>query len=253
MKKKKKKKKSALDLVDGTEDATTTEAPSPSVGDDDVMDFSKIKKARKKKSPKEENPASTDSANDSTSAAIPSTPANVQELLAATGGEESWQDSDRDYTYHELLARVFRTIRQHNPEFTGDRRQLVMIPPRVAREGSKKTAFGNFAEVCNRMHRNQEHFMAYIFAELGTEGSVDGESRLLIRGRFVQQQIEKIVRSYITEYVQCKTCKSPDTTLEKRDRLNFVQCASCGSARTVSGIKSGFKAQTGKRSKLRQG
>ena len=55
----------------------------------------------------------------------------------------------------------------------------------------------------------------------------------------------------IGEYVQCKTCRSPDTVLAKENRLIFVQCESCGSSRTVSAIKTGFMAQTGKRAAQR--
>lgn len=49
---------------------------------------------------------------------------------------------------------------------------------------------------------------------------------------------------FVVEYVTCKTCKSPDTILSKDNRLYFVQCESCGSTRSVSAIKTGFKAQT---------
>jgi translation initiation factor 2 subunit 2 len=47
------------------------------------------------------------------------------------------------------------------------------------------------------MRRNPDHVLAFIFAELGTEGSIDGSQRLLIRGRFQPQQIENIIRRYI--------------------------------------------------------
>lgn len=50
------------------------------------------------------------------------------------------------------------------------------------------------------------------------------------------------------DYVSCKTCKSADTILTKENRLFFVQCESCGSSRSVSAIKTGFVAQTQKRS-----
>ena len=49
----------------------------------------------------------------------------------------------------------------------------------------------------------------------------------------------------------CKTCKSADTILTKENRLFFLQCESCGSTRTVSAIKTGFQAQTTKRSAQR--
>jgi len=38
----------------------------------------------------------------------------------------------------------------------------------VAREGTKKTVFTNFPELCRSMNRGQEHVMAFLLAELGT-------------------------------------------------------------------------------------
>ena len=180
------------------------------------------------------------------------TASDIAAAMSAVNPEEEWQKTDRDYTYAELLARVYRTIRQQNPDMIGGKKKYSMVTPIVAREGSKKTAFSNIADICRRMNRQPEHLIAYIFAELGTQGSVDGSHRLLIKGRFQQKQIESVLRHYIGEYVTCQTCKSPDTTMKKENKLFFLQCQACGSSRAVSAIKSGFRAQTGKRSATRQ-
>ncbi|KAH7149504.1 domain found in IF2B/IF5-domain-containing protein [Dactylonectria estremocensis] len=124
-------------------------------------------------------------------------------------------------------------------------------PPQCMREGNRKTVFANIADICKRMKRTEEHVTAYLFAELGTSGSVDGSRRLVIKGRFQQKQIENVVRKYIIEYVTCKTCKSPDTELNKgENRLYFITCNNCGSRRSVTAIKTGFSAQVGKRRKM---
>ena len=47
------------------------------------------------------------------------------------------------------------------------------------------------------MHRQPEHVIQFLFAELGTSGSVDGSKRLVIKGRFQQKQIENVLRRYI--------------------------------------------------------
>ncbi|BGP17277.1 hypothetical protein JCM10213_008169 [Rhodosporidiobolus nylandii] len=60
----------------------------------------------------------------------------------------------------------------------------------------------------------------------------------------MREQIENVLRRYIVEYVTCKTCKSPDTELTKKDRLFFMTCSSCGSTRSVAAIKSGYQATT---------
>jgi len=100
------------------------------------------------------------------------------------------------------------------------------------------------------MKRHDEHVTQFLFAELGTSGSVDGSKRLVIKGRFQQKQLENVLRRYIVEYVTCKTCKAPNTELEKGEsRLYFVTCNICGSRRSVQPIKQGFQAHVGKRKK----
>lgn len=59
---------------------------------------------------------------------------------------------------------------------------LSPYPPTV---GTKKTLWVNFQEICNTMKRNPEHLFQFMMAELGTEGSIDGNKRLVIRGKFV--------------------------------------------------------------------
>jgi len=97
------------------------------------------------------------------------------------------------------------------------------------------------------MHRQQDHVIQFLFAELGTSGSVDGNQRLVIKGRFQPKQIENVLRRYIIEYVTCKICRSPDTNLTKENRLLFVVCETCNSKRSVAAIKTGFSAQIGRR------
>jgi translation initiation factor 2 beta subunit (eIF-2beta)/eIF-5 len=43
---------------------------------------------------------------------------------------------------------VFNILRENNPELAGDRRRTVMRPPQVLREGTKKTVFVNFMDLC---------------------------------------------------------------------------------------------------------
>ncbi|KAJ3279037.1 hypothetical protein HDU76_009660, partial [Blyttiomyces sp. JEL0837] len=166
----------------------------------------------------------------------------------AAAGEDVWLSSNRDYTYPELLSRVFRIIRQNNPDLVGEKKKYTLVPPQVLREGTKKTIFANVADLAKRMRREPDHLIQYLFAELGTTGSIDGSHRLVIKGRWQQKQIESVLKRYIVEYVTCKTCKSGDTILSKENRLFFLQCQSCGSRKTVSAIKTGFMAQTQKRS-----
>ncbi|OXG17271.1 translation initiation factor 2 subunit 2 [Cryptococcus neoformans Tu401-1] len=164
-------------------------------------------------------------------------------------GKEAWVVENREPTYPELLKRFFNLLHAHNPELAGEKRRYTIVPPQVAREGTKKTLFANITDICRRMRRQPEHVIQFLYSELGTTGSVDGAQRLVMKGRYTQKQIENVLRKYIVEYVTCKICKSPDTILDKENRLYFMTCESCGSRRSVSAIKTGFQAQIGKRIK----
>lgn len=156
---------------------------------------------------------------------------------------ETWHGTDRDYTYQELMGRIFSTLHSQNPALSGDKKKYTIAPPVVQRDGSKKTMFANVIDICKRLHRQPDHVIQYLFTELGTVGSVDGSQRLIIKGRFQPVQIERVLRKYIVEYVTCKTCRSPNTLLTKENRIYFMRCESCGSTRSVTTIKSGFQAQ----------
>jgi len=75
---------------------------------------------------------------------------NIHIFVLATDGEShTWFGSDRDYTYDELLTRVFEIMREKNPDMVaGKKQKFVMRPPQVVRIGTKKTSFANFTEIC---------------------------------------------------------------------------------------------------------
>lgn len=185
----------------------------------------------------------------------------VAESMAEEKGEDrenvddnsvSWAGSDRDYTYDELLKRVFEIILDKNPDMAmGRKPKFVMRPPQVLRVGTKKTSFANFLDISKTLHRQPKHLLDFLLAELGTSGSLDGNNQLIIKGRFQPKQIENVLRRYIKEYVTCHTCRSAETILQKDTRLFFLQCESCGSRCSVASIKSGFQAVTGKRAAIR--
>lgn len=242
-KKKKKKKPAVVDLDDDSVDklAEKTENLSVSEGFDSILAGSK----KKKKKPVE------------ISSLIDESDAKNEDLDDHAEEDEGdavslqprypWEGSDRDYQYEELLGRVFNILRENNPELAGDRRRTVMRPPQVLREGTKKTVFVNFMDLCKTMHRQPDHVMTFLLAELGTSGSLDGQQRLVVKGRFAPKNFEGILRRYINEYVICLGCKSPDTILSKENRLFFLRCEKCGSGRSVAPIKAGFVARVGRR------
>ncbi|KAJ8113968.1 hypothetical protein ONZ43_g5017 [Nemania bipapillata] len=230
--------------------ADEEEITTPPGEDGGVLDFGKKKKKKPKKETAEDGEAPVEeAATDGLDPTLkkkkkkkPRTEEEFAARLAALNlgkdGEEKTDEQDGDQEkgtgiwlheetkpikYNLLLGRFFDLLAEKNPDHasTGSRSYKIP-PPQCLREGNKKTIFANIEDITKRMKRSSEHVTAYLFTELGTTGSVDGSKRLVIKGRFQQKQLESMLRKYIIEYVTCRTCKSPDTTLEKgENRLSL--------------------------------
>jgi len=259
--KKKKKKKKVLD-----DDEEKGDEEKDDIDDLDLESFGKKKKKKKNISMKElEEALPEDKADDNEDVDLESFGKRKKkkkrgddamdenkENEGDAGEVNTWDSHDRDYTYDELLQRVYNTIKDKNPDSVmGEKKKFVMRPPQVVKVGAKKTAFVNFSEIAKMLHRQPKHLLAFLFAELGTTGAIDGSNQLIMKGKFQQKHIENVLRRYIKEYVTCHTCRSPDTILNKETRLFFLQCMTCHSRCSVLTIKTGFQAVTGKRSAIR--
>lgn len=118
------------------------------------------------------------------------------DLEAGTG---IWaHDCSQAIPYSLLASRFFSLIQSHHPDMLSSGAKSYKIPPpQCLREGNRRTIFANIADICKRMKRSDDHVMQFLFAELGTSGSVDGARRLVIKGRFQQKQLENVLRRYI--------------------------------------------------------
>lgn len=244
----------------------TAEENADAAADADVdvmLDLTTKKKKKKKKSKKDADGSSSSKSKSASSSGggggtesgggVPS-----DEQLALIAEDEARQTRDSsgndqhdpydkrsEYTYPVLLDRIMNILHAQNPDLI-DKKRRNMKPPQLTRVGTKKTLWVNFQEICTMMQRPPEHVFQFFMAELGTEGSIDGNQRLVIRGKYVPKYIESLLRKYIVEYVTCQMCRSPNTDLNKdpSSRLHFCQCRDCGSSRSVAAIRSGYHATT---------
>ena len=203
-----------------------------------MLDLSKKKKKKKKK---ESGDAEGGAAKPSASAADLS----GQQLLLEEQDkvQELFDEPAADYTYEDLLDRVAALLQANNPDLVEKKRTRIK-PPQLQLLSSKKTLWINFQEICTMMQRDSQHVFAFFMAELGTEGSLDGNQRLIIRGKYMAKYIESLLRKYVVEYVTCEMCRSPNTDLirDQGSRLYFCNCRDCGSSRSVAPIRSGYHA-----------
>ena len=209
-----------------------------------MLDLSKKKKKKKKKTEKSSGKEGT---GDDAATVSEEDLTAQQTLLAEQDANqdvvEDIYDRKADYTYGELLDRVVDLLQTNNPALV-DKKKRNIKPPQLSLLSSKKTLWINFQEICSMMQRSPDHVCQYFMAELGTEGMMDGNQRLIIRGKYVPKYIESLLRKYVVEYVTCEMCRSPNTELKKdpSTRLYFLECHDCGSSRSVAQIRSGYHA-----------
>lgn len=147
-------------------------------------------------------------------------------------------DEIRPIKYDKLLERFFANLHSAHPDLMGNSSKTYTIPPpQCLREGNKKTIFANIPDICKRMKRSDEHVIQFIFAELGTSGSVDGSRRLVIKGRFQQKQIENVLRRYIGTLdwmpFRTSTLTNPQANMSHVKHANHL-IQNSARARTVS-------------------
>ena len=236
----KKKKSSKKPKEESAEDG---EEATPAA--DSEFDPTALKKKKKKKPAK---------AADSDDFEAKLAEAGVNEDGEANGdmvsGKEDDQDGDMDagtgvwshdeikpIKYEKLLERFFAHLHSAHPDLmSAGSKSYVIPPPQCLREGNKKTIFANIPDICKRMKRSDEHVMQFIFAELGTSGSVDGSRRLVIKGRFQQKQIENVLRRYIGT---CKIFLFADVLTDfSCRRICYVQDLQVARYRVEQGRKS---------------
>lgn len=225
----------ALGAFTDSPEAATTDAPA--AADDTGLDLSLLKKKKKKSSKPKDEDGADDAADedggldlsmkkkkkkkvkDAAAAEDDEFAEKLKQLEVqdgaaegAEGGDAGAQSGDMDVgtgiwahdetksiNYSLLLNRFFSLLQQKNPDHTLSGTKTYKIPPpQCMREGNRKTVFANIAEICKRMKRSEEHLTAYLFAELGTIGSVDGSRRLVIKGRWTPAQLETVLRKYIS-------------------------------------------------------
>ncbi|KAI5184751.1 translation initiation factor 2 subunit 2 [Nematocida homosporus] len=150
-------------------------------------------------------------------------------------------------SYEMLLLRIEKYLKPSDREAE----RKTKIPISIKRDGATKTSL-NIAEICQVLGCEVAHMKQFIEVELSVNCSIDGDNRLILKGIFPEAQLQKIIRSYIKQYISCGVCGSLHTELKREDKLLFKHCLTCNATQSVNSIQQGYKAITTKRSVLRR-
>ena len=76
--------------------------------------------------------------------------------------------------------------------------------------------------------------LQYLSKEFAVPAERLGEKAMFI-GKREPDDFARLFRIYLREYVECPTCKSPDTSTIKENRISFLVCEACGAKSTLKG------------------
>lgn len=101
-------------------------------------------------------------------------------------------------------------------------------------EGTR-TVIKNFKEVADALRREPAHLLKYVSKELAVPGTLEGQRAILI-GKFRDELVNQKLTNYIKEYVFCKECKKPDTSLITYEGVKYKRCEVCGARSPVNPV-----------------
>src|SRR3989344_3353145 len=124
--------------------------------------------------------------------------------------------------YEDLLKKAYKEI----PKTEGnlDRFEIPKVQGLVQ---GNKTIINNFTKMVQTFRREPNHLLKYLLRELASSGNIDGQ-RLILNRKINSSLINQKIEQYAKDFVICKECGKPDTTLKKEDRFTYVKCQACG-------------------------
>ena len=132
--------------------------------------------------------------------------------------------------YESLLKRIQDNLSDKKNQ-TKARFELPLVD--VMWEG-QKTFLRNFSEFPKVLRRDPEKILQYLSKEFAVPAERLGEKAMFI-GKRDPEDFTRLFQIYVKDYVECPTCKSPDTKILKENRISFLVCEACGAKSTLKG------------------
>ena len=132
--------------------------------------------------------------------------------------------------YEKLLKRIEKKLIK-NSKVTDGRFELPLVD--VMWEG-QKTYLRNFAEFAKIMRRDPTKLLQYLSKEFAVPAERVGDSAMFI-GKRDPDDFKRLLEIYVSDYIKCLACHSPDTRIEKEKRIHFLICEACGAKSTIKG------------------
>ena len=132
--------------------------------------------------------------------------------------------------YEGLLKRIKDSLGDVKST-TSDRFEL---PPVDVMWEGQKTFLRNFSEFPKVLRRDPDKVLQYLSKEFAVPAERIGDKAMFI-GRRDVDDFTRLFQIYVKDYLECHTCKSPDTKIVKENRIIFLICEACGAKSTLRG------------------
>lgn len=129
--------------------------------------------------------------------------------------------------YEEMLKRGLERIPESLTKF--DRFEIPKVRGHLQ---GNKTIVSNFKQIVSVINRPEEHVLKYILKELAAPGEMNGQL-FIIGTKISAGRVNDKIRQYAHDFVICRDCGKPDTTIVKEGNLNFLKCQACGAKHPI--------------------
>ena len=132
--------------------------------------------------------------------------------------------------YEKLLNRIQDKLSEKKK---GNDKRFELPPVDVMWEG-QRTFLRNFMDFPKILRREPDKILQYLSKEFAVPAERMGEKAIFV-GKREPDDFTRLFQIYLKDYVECPTCKSPDTRIEKDKRISFLICEACGAKSSLKG------------------
>ena len=132
--------------------------------------------------------------------------------------------------YENLLKRIQNNL-GNTEKKSANRFELPVVD--VMWEG-QKTFLRNFSDFPKALRRDPDKVLQYLSKEFAVPAERLGDKAMFI-GKRAPDDFTRLFQIYVKDYLECPTCKSPDTKIIKENRISFLICEACGAKSTLKG------------------
>lgn len=132
--------------------------------------------------------------------------------------------------YEKMLERTYASLPKQ--ALTKERFEL---PTAESHIQGNKTVIKNFSQLLKIINRPEKHIFKFITKETATAATI-GEGKLILNGKFSNEQVNSLFKNYIEQFLLCHECKKPDTRVVEQRGIKVLKCDACGASSPLKRI-----------------